>query len=1282
MIPFPRHPRRRSAIAAAVTVGAILAVSAGPLSSSAAAGTSSAARAPGTTAQSPAPGSSGPRATTAERQAAATRTVHTVTLITGDIVTVTSVGGGHSTVDVQRPPGATGAVRTETIGKDLYVLPAETLPYLAANQLDRRLFDVTALISDGYDDQHSAAIPMILSYAGHTSVARSAQVNPEGVTRTRSLASINSTAVRAEKHNARKAWTSMTNAASLRSVSPIPELADGVTKIWLDGKVHTTLAQSTAQIGAPAAWAAGYDGTGVKVAVLDTGVDQKHPDLAGRISEAVSFVPGETADDGNGHGTHTTSTVGGDGAASGGLEKGVAPGSNLIMGKVLSDAGQGDDSWVIAGMQWAVAEGAKVISMSLGGTTPSDGTDPMSQALDQLSAQSGALFVVAAGNTGGEASMSAPGVANSALTVGAVDSNDQLASFSSTGPRFGDYALKPDISAPGVDILAAKAGGTADTGYYVSESGTSMATPHVAGAAAILAQEHPDWKGPQLKDALMSTSKALPDYTDYQVGNGRVDIANAITDPITATGSTYFGFDAWPHTDEPSVNRTVTYSNSSAAAVTLHLAESASIQGGAYDVDPTADAGTPAPGAMFALSTDTLVIPAKGTASVIATAQPSLGASGRRYLGQIVATNASDAVVARTAFGLYKEDARNTLHISMKDRQGSPAAGTIELQQFGNPDVSYAQVDASGELDLRLPQGTYSAVSYVDLPGATGPDSMGLALLGDPQIDLDQNRTLELDASKAVQVTAHVAKKTEDKFLSLDWYRTDGDQSIVDEQAILPSVYDSMWVLPTRKVTKGSFEFEARWRKTYPLLSITDKGSSIPSMEQSGSSLYDGAATLSAVYAGDGTDYTGLNAKGKVAIVTLSSTVSGTQRGVAAAAAGAKLVIEVNDNPGKYLDYVGNDDSTLSDIPVVGVTAIVGAPLIAKAKAGKLKLSFAGAPLSPYLYDLVAPYPGQIPAKVSYAPKASDLATVKMKFYGTKATPSSEFRWDYRPYRAYGSGFPMLTQMPGTRTDYVSAQGGTSWASGANTGPNFSLTSSSEVQTFKAGKSAASNWFSPVTRPRDGGGFISSTRYQGFAVFNVQPWADGSPEQAGYLTEGDDLLMKVWQGSTLVKTATGFAQAVLDGIPDGKTRYTVDLQASRDAKIWKLSPATHTVWQLNSPAVVDPNYGDIMPVMQLDYTVDTDLAGYAKGGWQTVGLTASQLTDAVGATTIAGGSMWVSYNSGTTFQQVNLTQSGAAGHWTARFQAPRTGFVTLKVQAFDKGGNSIVQTVTKAYGLK
>jgi Subtilisin-like serine proteases len=121
-------------------------------------------------------------------------------------------------------------------------------------------------------------------------------------------------------------------------------LGDRLSKIWLDGRVKATLKDSTAQIGAPAAWDKGYDGKGVKVAALDTGTDSHHPDLAGRVGASRSFVPDETTEDGHGHGTHTASTVGGSGAASDGAEKGVAPGADLLIGKVLSDEGYGQDS--------------------------------------------------------------------------------------------------------------------------------------------------------------------------------------------------------------------------------------------------------------------------------------------------------------------------------------------------------------------------------------------------------------------------------------------------------------------------------------------------------------------------------------------------------------------------------------------------------------------------------------------------------------------------------------------------------------------------------------------------------------------------------------------------------------------------------------------------------------------------------------------------------------------------------------------------------------------------
>lgn len=197
---------------------------------------------------------------------------------------------------------------------------------------------------------------------------------------------------------------------------------------------------SNAQIGTPAAWEAGLTGKGVKVDVLDTGVDLTHPDLTDRVTETKSFVDGQEVADRHGHGTHVSSTVGGSGAASDGKEKGVAPGATLAVGKVLNDQGSGFDSQIIAGMEWAAKDvHAKIISMSLGSSQGSDGTDPMAQAVNTLSKDTDALFVIAAGNAGCPGSIGSPGAADSALTIGAVDSADRRAAFSGQGPRLGDH---------------------------------------------------------------------------------------------------------------------------------------------------------------------------------------------------------------------------------------------------------------------------------------------------------------------------------------------------------------------------------------------------------------------------------------------------------------------------------------------------------------------------------------------------------------------------------------------------------------------------------------------------------------------------------------------------------------------------------------------------------------------------------------------------------------------------------------------------------------------------
>src|SRR3954451_19442930 len=160
-------------------------------------------------------------------------------------------------------------------------------------------------------------------------------------------------------------------------------------------------------------------------------------------------------------------------------------------------------------MEGAVAQRADVVSISLGSHgAPGNCDDPLSSAAPRLATSSTALFVIAAGNTGSaNNTVTAPGCAPAVLTVGAVDRQDVPAWFSSRGPTAVDHYLKPELSAPGVGISAARSGGRGDNAY-VAMSGTSMATPHVAGAAAIVKQAHPSWTGQQLKAALVSSAKS------------------------------------------------------------------------------------------------------------------------------------------------------------------------------------------------------------------------------------------------------------------------------------------------------------------------------------------------------------------------------------------------------------------------------------------------------------------------------------------------------------------------------------------------------------------------------------------------------------------------------------------------------------------------------------------------------------------------------------------------------------------------------------------------------
>jgi hypothetical protein len=335
----------------------------------------------------------------------AAHTFRTVTLITGDRVGVNGLPGGRVSVTVAPGPGRRRVSFVKQAMRDrLTVLPSDAAPLVAAGRLDPRLFDVTELIAQGLDDSSTTTLPLIVTSPRTAGSGVRPALSAGHGELVRELPSVEGLAVRQPKAEATVFWQAVSaRPRSGRAAGPgsgAAALAWGMGRIWLDGRVRASLDQSVQQVGAPRAWQAGYTGKGVKVAVLDTGYDPQHPDLAGTVAAARDFTASQSGvQDKNGHGTHVATIVAGSGAASSGRYTGVASGATLLVRKVLGDLGTGGESSIIAGMEWAAAQGAKIVNMSLGGTdTP--GVGPMEAAIDKLTATHGTLFVVAAGNSG------------------------------------------------------------------------------------------------------------------------------------------------------------------------------------------------------------------------------------------------------------------------------------------------------------------------------------------------------------------------------------------------------------------------------------------------------------------------------------------------------------------------------------------------------------------------------------------------------------------------------------------------------------------------------------------------------------------------------------------------------------------------------------------------------------------------------------------------------------------------------------------------------------------
>ncbi|MFQ6146128.1 S8 family serine peptidase [Streptomyces seoulensis] len=1186
-----------------------------------------------------------PVAPAAAKPSAASAAPRTVTLVTGDQVTVTDLGGGKQTVTVQRPAGATGAVRTQVADGAISVVPDEALPYLRAGRLDRRLFDVSALLRQGLADARTGELPLIVTYGGGTRTA-----TPAGTERTRLLASVHGAAVAADK--GRVFWRDFTRPGTRRGLS-----ADGVDKVWLDARVSADLAESNAQIGTATAWRAGLTGKGVTVAVLDTGADVTHPDLAGRIKQSKSFIAGEEVADRNGHGTHTASTVGGSGAASDGVEKGVAPDADLAVGKVLDDQGTGSESQIIAGMEWAARDAhARIVSMSLGSDEPSDGADPMAQAVDNLSAETGALFVVAAGNTGAPSSIGSPGAADAALTVGAVDSADQAAYFTSAGPRAGDNALKPDLAAPGVDILAARSQLTEGSGYYTSMSGTSMATPHVAGVAALLAQEHPDWSGARLKDALMSTSKQL-DASAYTLGAGRVSVPDAVAATVTATGSADLGFHAWPYSSDHPVTRTLTYANTSDLPVELTLA----VQG--------------APEGVATLADTRLTVPAHGAAATTVTGDAAKAPVGQTS-GQIVAS-AAGTPVAHTVFALVKEEERYTLTVHVKDRSGAAAAADLTVQRLAEGvDPVPAHVGDSGTLRLRLQPGTYSLTSFLDVRGSHGRDSLGLGFLAAPEIALDRDREVTLDGRKLREIRADVGRRTETRQLLMEYDRSGGGSDLFGAVQV-PVTYDSVFAAPTARVGQGGFEYRTVWRLGKPLLEVKGIGEALA---QSGGTLADGRSRLPLVDVGDG-DFSGKHVRGKAVLARLADGAEPTALARAAQDAGVEALFVTDDAPGRLSAWWGADDDSDRPFPIATVNAADAARLRAARR-----VDMTGTRDTPYVYDLSEGHPGRIPDRdLTFRPGERQLARIGVAFHAARPASGGEFRYSITDAFPVGIGFQERIDYPARRTDYVSTGPGQRWHESVTLGDG-ALEERGGLVRYTGGSHPALDWFKPVWHPWLGTGLGWGQQRAGNTLqFNAPGWGDSGPDHTGF---GDTYSAD----SGMTQTTEVFVDGVsADRNPDSTAHvwdapadehtYKLVTDTALDSARWPLATRGHAEWTFRSAATPDDHW-TALPLINLGFDVATDLAGGLRAGGRTpVGLHAEYVAGAPDAGAIRDGRLEVSYDDGATWAAVRLT--GGHGDWRGTLTVPRgAASVSLRAGAGDDRGGAVRQEIVRAVAVK
>ncbi|MFF3057217.1 S8 family serine peptidase [Streptomyces sp. NPDC057909] len=1252
------------------------------------------------------PPSTGPSASGAPSTQQKGSTTSMVTLVTGDKVALTTGRDGKQSVNILSGAGTSKSFQTSSgQNGDLYVYPEDAMAALASSTVDGELFNISRMIRDGYGDAKTDEVPAIVDFQGKPTAAALKQKTEDlpGSDSEQVMPRLGLSAVQVDKHSAKGFWQAV-KPVQARSrgaqAATVPGTA-GVSKLWYDGKAKVALDKSVPQIGAPEAWAKGYDGKGVKVAVLDTGADLNNADIKSEIVQSQSFVNGQTVQDGHGHGTHVASTIAGSGANSDGKYKGVAPGADLLIGKVLSNAGQGLDSSILAGMDWAVEQGADVVSMSLGGTdTP--GEDVLTNAVNSLSASSSTLFVIAAGNDGrkGESTLGTPGAADAALTVGAVDKSDVLADFSSRGPRLGDMAIKPEITAPGVDIVAARSAGTTMgtpvDANYTTASGTSMATPHVAGSAAILKQRHPDWTGQRIKDALTAHAKSAADQTVYQQGYGRVDIPAALDPSLELSGTADFRVIPWQKGTYPTCSRTLTLHNDTAADTVVTVT-----------VDAKDASGTAVPAGTLSLSGAGLsdgrvTVPAGGTAEVTVTLDNN-GLKTGQYGGSVTATSDSGESV-HAALGFVTSVEQHDVTLKVTDRFGkAPKALKFTLHGVDNTVWQSQTLYDNGTVTLSVPLGKYSIEgSLYSADPAGGAVSYAADLFSVPNIEVsDRDQTLTVDGTTATDLSVNI--KGENRplengqvttFIVRDPGTAGGYLNFAGIGNLLNLTDIRQGAIPSDGATIGALRLETALARREPLvqLEVTGPGHvTIPLKSSVNAKRFEGTKHTELVDLGAGTeqDFAGTDVKGKTVLVSVADVTKADDQAVRAAAAGAIAMIVAPAVPGP----TGSGVPAGQTIPVAHATYDNAATLKALLAKDKVRIALKGVLESRYTYS---PHftDDRIPADLAKTVDVKDFAKVTNTFHsdGARRLGAENMNiWGPLQVSTGSVGQPLYQGT--TRDDYFLAGTGVTYQPSVSADFNSSTwrMNGQRATYLTPGKSYTRSWFDAPMR-------LSQYEFGPCAFCRADVWQN-LPENNGADNDPTHTLSGLtgtWSFYLNGQPITGFGQLAQE---KADYRYVLDQKLTKDVPGVTLGRQMRTEWSFSQAApttmaikdcdtafIPTPKVCESMPVLLLDYDLPLNVLNQAQAGLPyTFTVNAARPKGWAGSTAVAGAKVSVSYDDGATWKSAAMLRkddnSFQALLWHPKL-ADTNGFVTLKTEVWDSAGSRTVQTITRAYALK